>query len=110
MKTTMEKIEVEIDGTLYEVSFTRETTFSKDADYGADADGNRGTSVVFIEEDRYEGLEAVEYVDEAGSPNRSINLKTADPVLVKKIEEAVMLWLAKNEPCEEEANGSEHDD
>jgi hypothetical protein len=42
---------MEINGVSFDVSFDRDTTISHDTNYGADADGNRGTSVYFIEED-----------------------------------------------------------
>jgi hypothetical protein len=39
-----------------DVRFTRVSSLSDDPDYGADADGRRGTAVTFIEEDEVENI------------------------------------------------------
>lgn len=85
------KIEIE-DGAdnLFEVSFTRRTAWTKDGDYGFDADGRRGMAVVLIDEDTASDL--CVKVGEKYVAIQEVNDETR-----MRIEEAVARWLQDNE-------------
>lgn len=86
------KIEIEDGlGDIFEVSFTRSTTWTRDNHYGEDADGNRGTSVDLIDEDTATDLRVK--FGEKYTPIGEVNSEVRT-----RIEEAVDLWLQNNNP------------
>lgn len=81
------EIELEIDGEFYEVTFERETTFSIDSDYGADADGRRGVRMEFVEDDNESDVMI------AGKP-----LEEYPQVFQQKADAAIHKWMDENIP------------
>ena len=75
---------------IYTVSFTRTTTFAIDNNYGADADGNRGSRAVFIDEDTAEDIHLL--VGESLEPlsKQSVHLQEI-------VQGLVETWMANNE-------------
>jgi hypothetical protein len=51
-----ESFDTQLDGRDVCVEFTRVTTYSYDPTYGADADGNRGVPMDFIDDDHTEAI------------------------------------------------------
>jgi hypothetical protein len=74
------------------IEFLRVSRFVDEVGYGADADGNRGTCVVWLDLDRFEDV----YVN--GQP---IGTLQADEVT--EIEEQIEEWLLKNPPEDRES-------
>ena len=88
MRNTIEKevnIDLDIEETTYNVSFNRVSKIVKE-NYGADADGNRGQTLTFVDEDYAENI----YVDDV-----PINELPTD--LQLKIEDAVETWVETND-------------
>lgn len=79
--------EIVVDGEFYTAYFTRVTKTSTDSNYGADADGRRGTKRTFIEEDIFEDLSVDGIEIDA--------LEESDRV---EYEKAVEGWMRENEP------------
>ena len=77
--------------TAYEVRFNRKTEWSHDSNYGADADGNRGIPMTFIDEDY-----AVDI-----SVNDS-DIKDYPSYFQEEIKKEINHWLELNLPEEEE--------
>lgn len=95
MTTLTEKIcKIEFEdhnGNVLEASFTRQTQFEEDSDYGADADGRRGTAVSFIQSDR-----AVDLMVRIGTQWYCV-LEFPDNLRITT-EEAVQNWIEENDP------------
>lgn len=85
------KITLDICDVEYIVSFQRYTLFSYDPNYGADADGNRGIPMTFIDEDY-----AVDI-----SVNDS-DIKDYPSYFQEEIKKEINHWLELNLPEEEE--------
>lgn len=89
-----------IDGRDCTIEFTRVTTWVHDAHYGADADGNRGIAVDFINEDY---AEDVVMINDDGDP-------VAVPELLKaEVDAAVDAYLARVEPEYNDRNEPDYD-
>ena len=96
MKWTQEKyytIELEICNVIHMVEFKRKTTFVEDFNYGADADGHRGSYVLLTDED---------YADEIYI--NSIPLEKFNEFSRKEIEKEINNWLELNEVEPEKEN------
>ena len=78
-------IDLDIDETTYNVTLNRVTKIVKE-NYGADADGNRGQVMTFVDEDYAENI----YVDD-------VPIKELLPDLQLKIEAAVDTWVETND-------------
>lgn len=91
--------EIEIGEQTYFVEFERNTTFVTDKNYGADADGRRGVSATFVDEDEAEDI----VVD--GKP-----LAEWPEDFQKEVRGKVEEWMQNNDPEPEENDGPEHDD
>lgn len=72
--------EVVIDGVFYTANFTVTTSFECDDDYGADADGNRGTHQCFVNEETIDEL--VAYDENGNEVKDEALLKTIEGVLL----------------------------
>lgn len=94
-------IEIEFvhNGNTYDVAFERESKVSVDNDYGADADGRRGTRAVFVDDDEAAEIEV-----------NGIPLALLSEEFQKEVTEAVALWMNENPPEEPDDDGPEHDD
>ena len=83
------------------IEFTRVITWVHDAHYGADADGNRGIAVDFIDEDL---AEDVVMINDNGDP-------VAVPELLKaEADAAVDAYLARVEPEYNDRDEPDYDD
>lgn len=100
------EVKIEVDtsnGKTYEVAFTRETSWTVDRHYGEDADGNRGTTAVFINSDTAVDLR-VKVLDKYVSI-----LEIGDTERIE-IEEAIEKWMQQHEPDTESDSASENDE
>ncbi len=97
-----------------EIEFDRVTTYSHDAHYGADADGNRGRPMDFVDEDRAENV-VVSWDDRTPITLDALadawpkEGDRADPK--RAVLAAVNAYLERVEPTpEEEEEGPDPDD
>lgn len=93
------EIEVEIGDEVYKVSFIRETTFSYDSDYGADADGRRGVGTWFVDDDDAKEV----FVNDK-------KLSEYDEAFQKEINSAIQSWMDENNADVPEASEPERED
>jgi len=83
--------EIKILDRPFKVTFVRVTLIVHDANYGADADGHRGTPMTFVEEDYAENI----YLGDKA-------LKDYDKDVQEKVQAEVDAWLEANEPQDED--------
>jgi hypothetical protein len=92
IESNEEDIELEIDGEIYLVSFSRTTKIVTDSDYGADADGNRGESRDFVDDDEFEEV----YVKDADGNDKALKEYPAD--FQESVETAIQNWMDDHVP------------
>ena len=101
IKTTLE--EVQIGAHEATIEFTRVTTWSHDAHYGADADGNRGVPMDFIDEDYAEGDVLIAFIEDDG-PIPVLKIFQAE------VDLAVTAHIERSEPTAPEYGERDYDD
>lgn len=93
-----------IDGRECQIEFTRVTVFSHDAHYGADADGNRGMPMDFIDEDYAEGDVLIAFIEDDDGP------VVAPKVFQAEVDKAVEAYIKSHEPTAPEDEEPDYDD
>jgi len=81
------EVDIEVGIETYDVTFTRYTTIEHEADYGADADGNRGIARDFIGDDYAKDI----FVN--GKP-----IADYDKKIQEEIERGIDLYINENDP------------
>lgn len=99
--STTECCDATIDGRECQIEFTRVTTWAHDAHYGADADGNRGVPMDFVEEDCAEAI-TINFIDEPGEPVTAQSIRDQHPLLYAEIAKAIDAYLERVEPTVED--------
>ena len=100
-----ESFDAIIDGRECQIEFTRVTTFVHDAHYGADADGNRGMPMDFIDEDIAEDV-CISFIEDDGPMPVPKHLEA-------EVEKAVDAYIESHEaeaPEPEEPDYDNRDD
>ncbi|MCR4300847.1 MAG: hypothetical protein NUV51_04490 [Sulfuricaulis sp.] len=87
-----ETFDAVIDGRECQIEFTRVTTFVHDAHYGADADGNRGVPMDFIDEDLAEGDALIYYTDTED------DFVVVPAALRAEVDKAIDAYIERTEP------------
>jgi hypothetical protein len=83
---------------LFDVKFNRKTKWDYDANYGADADGNRGVPRVDVDDDCAEDITVCKEGECVFLP-----IETMAKELQERLKKAIDSWLEDNEPEEYEA-------
>ena len=82
-------------GDLIEVSFDREVSWSVDKNYGADADGNRGIEMSFLDDDDFDA-KSITLSDD------NYDERPATPEELPEIQQAILAYMQTHDPNENE--------
>lgn len=102
--TRTETFDAVIDGRECQITMTRVTNFVHDATYGADADGNRGMAVDYIDEDAAEGDVLIDFLDVEGDP-----IVVRVSALQAEVDTAIDAYIERTEPTPPDDEDDEPD-
>lgn len=106
MKNTVaESFDTVLKGLEVCIEFERTTTYERDLHYGADADGNRGISMLLVDDDVAEDIKVTIEDTDIQAPFLSLT-----PELQIDVQQAVDDYMEKHDPQQFEEPEPDYDD